>query len=81
MPGAASGALQTAQRIGAEVGTAELASVYYSALAVTHDYSTAISIALFAASGSMLRALLLAVARADHPTVPTPHPECDVHRI
>jgi EmrB/QacA subfamily drug resistance transporter len=86
MAGSAGGALQTGQRIGAALGTAALASVFYSALTRTHDYSTAISDALFTAAGSMLLALTLAVAelaRRDsrhHRPMPTPHPECDVHR-
>ena len=87
MAGAAGGALQTGQRIGAALGTAALASVFYSGLTRTHDYSTAISDALFAAAGSMLLALAFAVAelvrrRSRQPApVPTPHPECDLHRI
>ncbi|WP_250550387.1 MFS transporter [Pseudonocardia sp. H11422] len=88
MAGAAGGALQTGQRIGAAMGTALLAGVYYSTLSRTGgDYSRAVSDALFCASGSMLLALVLAVAelvRRRHvqgsPPAPKPHPEFDLHR-
>jgi EmrB/QacA subfamily drug resistance transporter len=62
MAGAAGGALQTAQRIGAAIGTAFLATVYYRALAGNRrDFGTAISDALFCATGLLLLALLIAV--------------------
>jgi hypothetical protein len=62
MAGAAGGALQTAQRIGAALGTALLATVYYRALTSgRHDYATAVSAALLCAAGLMLLALLIAV--------------------
>jgi EmrB/QacA subfamily drug resistance transporter len=73
MAGAAGGALQTAQRIGAAIGTALLVSVFYRVLAASgHSYPTAVSDALLCACGLMLLALLLAVAelwhrRAVHP--------------
>jgi EmrB/QacA subfamily drug resistance transporter len=73
MAGAAGGALQTAQRIGAAIGTALLVSVFYRVLAANgHSYPTAVSDALLCACGLMLLALLLAVAelwhrRAVHP--------------
>jgi EmrB/QacA subfamily drug resistance transporter len=83
MAGAAGGALQTAQRIGAAIGTALLASVFYRVLTGSgHDWPAAVSDALLCASGLMLLALLLAVAelwhrrphRRDQPA-PTPHPQ------
>jgi MFS family permease len=61
MAGAAGGALQTAQRIGAAVGVAVLASIYYRALTGGHDDATAASRALICASGIMLLALLMAL--------------------
>jgi EmrB/QacA subfamily drug resistance transporter len=63
MAGAAGGALQTAQRIGAALGTAVLATVYYHALTGgRRGYATAVSDALLCAAGLMLAALLIAVA-------------------
>jgi EmrB/QacA subfamily drug resistance transporter len=62
MGGAAGGAVQTAQRIGAAIGTATLATIYYHVLMHSaHDYSIAISDTLLAASGFMVLALLLAL--------------------
>jgi MFS family permease len=62
MAGAAGGALQTAQRIGAAIGTAFLATVYYHALSGTQgDFATAISDALLCSTGLLLFALLIAV--------------------
>jgi EmrB/QacA subfamily drug resistance transporter len=67
MAGAAGGALQTAQRIGAAIGTALLVSVFYRVLAASgHSYPTAVSDALLCACGLMLLALLLAVAELWH---------------
>jgi EmrB/QacA subfamily drug resistance transporter len=61
--GTAGGALQTAQRIGAALGTALLATVYYHALTGGgHDFGAAVSAALLCAAGLMLLALLMAVA-------------------
>ncbi|MCU1605347.1 MAG: transporter [Modestobacter sp.] len=61
--GAAGGALQTAQRIGAAIGTALLATVYYHALTGSDlDFAAAVSDALLCAAGLMLLALLIAVA-------------------
>jgi EmrB/QacA subfamily drug resistance transporter len=83
MAGAAGGALQTAQRIGAAIGTAILATIFYHALAVTgHDYSAAVSDALLCGCGLMLLALLLASAdlvrhRSDHPGPPAPTPRAE----
>ncbi len=89
MAGAAGGALQTAQRIGAAIGTAVLATVFYHVVASTgRDYPTAVSGALLCATGLMLLALLMAVAelvrRRHHGldrTAPTPRPEHDLHRV
>jgi EmrB/QacA subfamily drug resistance transporter len=61
MAGAAGGALQTAQRIGAAIGTAILATVYYHAL-TGGGFEAAVSDALLCAAGFMLLALLVAVA-------------------
>jgi hypothetical protein len=77
MAGAAGGALQTAQRIGAAIGTAVLATIYYHVLADTgRDYPVAASDTLLCATGLMLLALLMAVAelvrRRFHLPAPTP---------
>jgi MFS family permease len=62
MAGAASGALQTAQRIGAAIGTALLVSVFYRLLTGSgHAWTVAVSDTLLCACGLMLLALLLAV--------------------
>ena len=87
MAGAAGGALQTAQRIGAAVGTAVLAAIFYQVLVRTgRDYATAVSDALLCASGVMVLALLMAVAelaRRHHPDrrAALPHPEHAAHRM
>ena len=89
MAGAAGGALQTAQRIGAAIGTAVLATIYFQMLAHTgRDYSTAVSDTLLCASVLMVLALLMAVAevmrrRSHRPSqpAPTPRPEHDLHRV
>jgi MFS family permease len=79
--GAAGGALQTAQRIGAAIGTALLASVFYRVLTASgHAYPRAVSDALLCACGLMGLALLLAVAelwhrRAHRRDQPVPQPE------
>jgi MFS family permease len=75
MAGAAGGALQTAQRIGAAIGTAVLATVYYHAL--TGDgFGAAVSDALLCAAGLMLLALVIAAAelieRRHRPPSPAP---------
>ncbi|GIJ54345.1 MFS transporter [Virgisporangium aurantiacum] len=65
MAGVAGGALQTAQRIGAAVGTAVLATIFYRILATTgHRYPDAISRTLLCAAGFMALALLVALADA-----------------
>ena len=82
MAGAAGGALQTAQRIGAAIGTALLASVFYRVLTGSgHAYPKAVSDALLCACALMLVALLLAITelwyrrrRRDQPP-PTPQPQ------
>jgi EmrB/QacA subfamily drug resistance transporter len=85
MAGAAGGALQTAQRIGAAIGTALLASVFYRVLAGSgHAYPAAVSDALLCACGLMGLALLLAVGelwhrRAHHRDRPVPQPEHHLH--
>jgi EmrB/QacA subfamily drug resistance transporter len=67
MAGAAGGAVQTAQRIGAAIGTASLTMIFYSVLLATgHDYPAAVSDTLLAAAGFMVLALLLALAEALH---------------
>jgi len=62
MAGAAGGALQTAQRIGAAIGAAVLVTIYYHVLTgITHDYAAAVSDTLLCAAGLMLVALLIAI--------------------
>ena len=61
MAGAAGGAAQTAQRVGAAIGAATLATIFYHALLRTHHYPSAISDTLLAAAGFMLLALLMAL--------------------
>jgi MFS family permease len=81
MAGAAGGALQTAQRIGAAIGTALLATVYYHALTDSGGhYGAAVSDALLCAAGLMLIALVIAVGdlierrrRALKPAPKAPH--------
>jgi EmrB/QacA subfamily drug resistance transporter len=89
MAGTAGGALQTAQRIGAAIGTAVLATIFYDLLASTgHDYAAAVSDTLLCATGLILLALLIAIAelvrrgpgRLDQPA-PVPRPEHDLHRV
>ncbi len=63
MAGPAGGALQTAQRVGAAVGTAVLATIFYQVLRQSgHDYATAVSNTLLCASGLMVLALSIASA-------------------
>jgi MFS family permease len=62
MAGAAGGAVQTAQRIGAAIGTAGLATIYHVLVTTGHHYATAVSDTLLCASGLMLLTLLLALA-------------------
>ncbi|MFH7340338.1 MFS transporter [Streptomyces sp. KHY 26] len=60
MAGAAGGALQTGQRLGAAVGTAALPGLYYLMLGRHHDYRSAVVLALGAALIGMLASLALA---------------------
>jgi EmrB/QacA subfamily drug resistance transporter len=88
MAGVAGGALQTGQRIGSAIGTATLAGVFYMVLGSTgRDYPAAVSAALLCADGTMLLALLLAVAElvrrrplAERAPA-TSHPEHHVHQL
>jgi EmrB/QacA subfamily drug resistance transporter len=83
MAGAAGGALQTAQRIGAAIGTALLVSVFYRVLTDGgHAWPAAVSDALLCACGLMLLALLLAIgelwqrrSRRWDRAAPTPAPQ------
>ncbi|GAA2659065.1 drug resistance transporter, EmrB/QacA subfamily [Actinosynnema pretiosum] len=62
MAGAAGGALQTGQRIGAAIGSAALAGLFYLVLADTgEDYGTAVSLAIWTAAGAVVVALGVAV--------------------
>jgi EmrB/QacA subfamily drug resistance transporter len=87
MGGAAGGAVQTAQRIGAAIGTATLATIFYHVLTHSgHDYSTAVSDAVLSASGFMLLALLMALAeltrsRRLHLGQRTARPQQQTHHI
>ena len=83
MAGSAGGALQTGQRIGAAIGTAALAGLFYAVLAATgEDYPLAVSVAVGGAVVAVSLALVIAVAewRAARPfvsdhhhAVPDPH--------
>ncbi|GAA3501783.1 MFS transporter [Streptomyces prasinosporus] len=77
MAGAAGGALQTGQRLGAAVGTAALPGLFYLVLGGGGDYRGALFTALGAALAGMATSLVLAVAdhRRDRRTRP-PHREC-----
>jgi EmrB/QacA subfamily drug resistance transporter len=89
MAGAAGGALQTAQRIGAAVGTALLATVFYHVLSTSRrHFPTAVSDTLLCACGLMTVALLMGVVdlvrnRAGYRgrPAPVPRPEHDHHRL
>ncbi|MFD8565800.1 MFS transporter [Streptomyces sp. NPDC059639] len=60
MAGAAGGALQTGQRLGAAVGTAALPGLFYLVLGRSDDYRSALFVALIAALAAMLSSLALA---------------------
>jgi EmrB/QacA subfamily drug resistance transporter len=60
MAGAAGGALQTGQRLGAAVGTAALPGLFYMVLGNGDDYQGALVIALGTAIAGMLTSLALA---------------------
>ena len=62
MAGAAGGAVQTAQRIGAAIGTATLVAIFYHALNPGgSNYSTAVSDTVLSATGFVFLALLIAL--------------------
>jgi MFS family permease len=64
MAGAAGGALQTAQRIGAGIGTAVMATIFYRVVSSTgHDYSQGVFDALLFGAGLMVLALTVAAAQ------------------
>ncbi|MER5544179.1 MFS transporter [Streptomyces sp. NPDC002589] len=60
MAGAAGGALQTGQRLGAAMGTAALPGLFYLVLGRSHDYRGALVAALGAALVGMVASLALA---------------------
>jgi MFS family permease len=61
MAGAAGGALQTGQRLGAALGTAALPGLFYLVLERSGDYRGALVVALGAALAGMAASLALAV--------------------
>lgn len=62
MAGAAGGALQTGQRLGAAVGTAALPGLFHLALRATHDdHRAAVAVAVGSGAAAMLCALAVAV--------------------
>ncbi|KUN31388.1 MFS transporter [Streptomyces corchorusii] len=73
MAGAAGGALQTGQRLGATLGTAALPGLFYLVLGRSHDYRGALVTALCAALVGMVASLALATfdwqrdRRSSHP--------------
>jgi EmrB/QacA subfamily drug resistance transporter len=77
MAGAAGGALQTGQRLGAAVGTAALPGFFYLVLGRGGDYRTALATALGAALVGMAASLVLAAFdwRCDR-RGPRPHRKC-----
>jgi MFS family permease len=77
MAGAAGGALQTGQRLGAAVGTAALPGIFYLVLGRSHDYRAALAVALGAALVGMAASLVLATFdfRRDRRR-PRPHGKC-----
>ncbi|MFF9215160.1 MFS transporter [Streptomyces viridosporus] len=77
MAGAAGGALQTGQRLGAAVGTAALPGLFYLVLGGSGDYRGALVTALGAALAGMAASLALALSdwRRDRRTH-RPHPKC-----
>ncbi|GGW60417.1 MFS transporter [Streptomyces lucensis JCM 4490] len=60
MAGAAGGALQTGQRLGAAVGTAALPGLFYVVLGRSSDFRGALGVALASALAGMLASLALA---------------------
>jgi MFS family permease len=88
MAGAAGGAVQTAQRIGAAIGSATLVTIFYHALMSSgRDYSIAVSDAVLAACAIMLVALLLALAeltrrqRRSQQLAPEERPARQAHHV
>jgi EmrB/QacA subfamily drug resistance transporter len=89
MAGAAGGAVQTAQRVGAAIGTATLVTIFYHVLTGTgRNYSTAVSDAVLSACGFMLLALLMALAevarrqrRHGQRLAPAAPPDQPVHHL
>ncbi|GGS78491.1 MFS transporter [Streptomyces violaceus] len=87
MAGAAGGALQTGQRLGAAVGTAALPGLFYLVLGGSDDYRGALAIALGAALVGMAAALALATfdwrrdrrSRQAHGTCPEDVANSPVH--
>ncbi|ONI86833.1 MFS transporter [Saccharothrix sp. ALI-22-I] len=62
MAGAAGGALQTGQRIGAAIGTAALTGVFYTVLAASErDFPVAVSVAIGGAAVAVAIALAVAI--------------------
>ncbi|MFC0527429.1 MFS transporter [Phytohabitans kaempferiae] len=84
MAGAAGGALQTGQRVGAAVGTALLPGLYYVVLAMTRDNTVAVMVAVTAAAVAVAAALVIAGAewRSDRRRpagAGTAHPDPHAH--
>ncbi|MFB0614387.1 MFS transporter [Streptomyces sp. AGS-58] len=83
MAGAAGGALQTGQRLGAALGTAALPGLFYLVLGGGGDYRGAVVTALCCALAGMTAALALALfdwqrdRRADRPHRPRPDETAD----
>ncbi|TCK24730.1 MFS transporter [Pseudonocardia endophytica] len=77
MAGSAGGALQTAQRVGAAIGTAGLAGLYYAFLSATgRDTQAAVAFTFLATVGTTLVALLIALVdlrRARSDVADDPH--------
>ncbi|MFD7660366.1 MFS transporter, partial [Actinosynnema sp. NPDC059797] len=60
--GAAGGALQTGQRVGAAIGTAALAGVFYAVLSASgRDFRVAVSVAVGCAVVAVALSLVVAV--------------------
>ena len=84
MAGSAGGALQTAQRFGAAIGTATLPALYYLVLAAGHGVRAAVLVALGAAAVAMVAALVVAVVEWRRDVSPDPadrpqHHPAEVH--
>jgi EmrB/QacA subfamily drug resistance transporter len=62
--GAAGAALQTAQRVGAAIGTAVLATAFYRVFTATDSYALAVAGALLCAIGLLTLALVVALLQA-----------------